>query len=312
MRSPERSDRPPRPGVLTFAQIREERERDRAREEERRRRQRERDRERERRQEEEDRRQRESERRRRAEEDNLRAMREEIRREREKIDREKADLIRLERDRQRVERERLQREKDELERLRRQQASRLEEAHRSRKRPVGIEDHRDPYYDERKRSNPGPSSSGSGSRDPGGRSYDRGYEDRGGRYNPPPGASSATRDSRDYRGGGPGDHRSSAQDHRNRPASSRSSNYPWAPGSGPPSGAPKPPYPPLMSGGASGSSGDWNPRGNSGPPQAPQPPVLSGAPSFSGNNQAFRGGQSSYSTNQFDPYKNPMMNNKRY
>ena len=51
MRSPERIDRPPRPGVLTFAQIREERERERARDEDRRRRQR----EMERRQEEEDR-----------------------------------------------------------------------------------------------------------------------------------------------------------------------------------------------------------------------------------------------------------------
>ena len=106
--------------------------------------------------------------------------------------------------------------------------------------------------------------------------------------------------------------------------SSRSSNYPWAPGSGPSSGGgPKPPYPPLMGSGAtgSGSNSNWNPRGSGGPPQAPQPPVLSGGsgnaplggPSFSGNNPPFRGGgQSSYSGDRFDPYKNPMMNNKRY
>ncbi len=139
--SPLREDRPTRPGVLTFAQIKKERERKKKREEEWRRREYER---RKAFEEEERRRRRDLDRRREVEEILFRE-REELRRERERLEREKAELVRFERERQRVERERLQREKEELERLRRQQV----DLRRGVKRTA------DDYYDSdhRKRSN---------------------------------------------------------------------------------------------------------------------------------------------------------------
>lgn len=337
-RSPERIDKPPKPGVLTFAQIREERERERAREEERRRRQRERDR-----REEEDRRQRELERKRRAEEETIRREREELRREREKIEREKAELMRLERERQRLERERLQREKEELERLRRQQTSRIEDARRGTKRgSSSMQD--DPYYDHdrSKRSSSGSAAAASRYEHSSSRyaDQDRRYpadQDHRSRY-PSSAPSSSSRGDyhhhHHHHHRDPGPPRGSTSD-RDRGNSSR---QPWGAPPGPPSGGGggpgpssgssnnKPPYPPLM---GSGSGGDWGSGGrSSGGPQPPQPPILSGgpnvpsfgnsgAPSSSGMGYGSRGGGgggSQYSSgsgggDRFNSYKpgGPMM-----
>jgi len=141
-----KDDKRPHGGhVLTFNQIKDQRRRELEKEEERRRRDRDR-----RKREEEDRRRMESSRRQREEEERLRREREDLRRERERLEREKQELMKFERERQRLERERLEREKEELERLRRQQSSKLEDARRATKRSG---DDRDPYYDDRKRSN---------------------------------------------------------------------------------------------------------------------------------------------------------------
>ena len=344
-RSPERVDKPPKPGVLTFAQIRQERERERAREEERRRRQRERDR-----REEEDRRQRELERKRRAEEETIRREREELRREREKIEREKAELMRLERERQRLERERLQREKEELERLRRQQTSRIEDAQRQRGSKRGMPD--DPYYDHdrSKRSSSGSAAASSryepssshryADQDRSHRYADQDHRGHGGsRY--PSAASSSSRGDyhHHHHHREPGPPRGSTSDRNDR-----GSRQPWGAPPGPPSGGGgpgpsssssnnKPPYPPLM---GSGSGGDWGSGGrSSGGPQPPQPPILSGgpnvpscgnsgAPSSSGMGYGSRGGGgggggSQYSSggsgggDRFNSYKpgGPMMGGGR-
>ncbi|XP_071451798.1 scaffold attachment factor B2 isoform X2 [Hetaerina americana] len=97
-------------GVLTFAQIRDERERQRLRERARELR------EEERRRREDMARQREIEKRQREEAARLEREREKLRLDRERIERERAELIRLERERQRLEREKLEREREELRR----------------------------------------------------------------------------------------------------------------------------------------------------------------------------------------------------
>lgn len=129
-------------GVLTFAQIKEERERQKLREKERVLR------EESRRRREETVRQREIERRQRQESIRLEREKEKLRIEKEKIEREKAELIRMERERARLEREKIAREKMELERT----LIRLEEDRRAVKRSA-------PYrpeerYDDRKRPAP--------------------------------------------------------------------------------------------------------------------------------------------------------------
>ncbi|KAJ9599075.1 hypothetical protein L9F63_010442, partial [Diploptera punctata] len=128
-----------RPGVLTFAQIRDERERQRQRERERELR------EEDRRRRDEVMRQREIEKRHREEAMRLEREKEKLRIERERIERERSELMRLERERQRQERERLEREREELKR----QQMRFEETRRTVKRPST--DRRDAYPEERKR-----------------------------------------------------------------------------------------------------------------------------------------------------------------
>ncbi|XP_021921090.1 scaffold attachment factor B2-like isoform X2 [Zootermopsis nevadensis] len=126
-------------GVLTFAQIREERERQRQREHERELR------EEDRRRRNEVLRQREIEKMHREEAMRLEREKEKLRIERERIERERNELMRMERERQRLERERLEREREELKR----QQMRFEESRRTTKRPSS--DRRDSYPDERKR-----------------------------------------------------------------------------------------------------------------------------------------------------------------
>jgi RNA recognition motif-containing protein len=128
-----------RPGVLTFAQIREERERQRQRERERELR------EEDRRRRNEVLRQREIEKMHREEAMRLEREKEKLRIERERIERERNELMRMEREHQRLERERLEREREELKR----QQMRLEESRRTAKRPSS--DRRDSYPEERKR-----------------------------------------------------------------------------------------------------------------------------------------------------------------
>merc|ERR1719228_291328 len=182
--------------VLTFNQIRDQRRRELEKEEERRRRDRDR-----RKREEEERRRRDRDRRKREEEERLRREREDLRRERERLEREKQELMKFERERQRLERERLEREKEELERLRRQQSSKLEDARRATKRSG---EDRDPYYDDRKRSNRDGGSSdygrGGSSRDHSGQVFSRpvvGHQGSSG-Y----GDSSGSRRGQDDRGSG--------------------------------------------------------------------------------------------------------------
>ncbi|XP_065226795.1 scaffold attachment factor B2-like isoform X3 [Planococcus citri] len=142
-RNRSRENGKPRSGVLTFAQIKEERERNRLKEKERalrieeRRRHIERDR------------QREIERRQREEAVRLERERVKLKMEREKIEREKAELLKLEREAQRIERERLQREKEEIRRAQ----MKLEESRRAIKRPMEIPRN---FDDDRKRRPPSP------------------------------------------------------------------------------------------------------------------------------------------------------------
>ncbi|XP_023707059.1 scaffold attachment factor B2 isoform X3 [Cryptotermes secundus] len=134
-----RSSPSKKPGILTFAQIREERERQRQRERERELR------EEDRRRRNEVLRQREIEKMQREEAIRLEREKEKLRLERERIERERNELMRMERERQRLERERLEREREELKR----QQMRFEESRRTVKRPSS--DRRDSYQEERKR-----------------------------------------------------------------------------------------------------------------------------------------------------------------
>ncbi|KAL1492856.1 hypothetical protein ABEB36_011035 [Hypothenemus hampei] len=132
-----RSRSPRQGGILTFAQIKQERERQKLREKERMLR------EESRRRQEEFARQKEIERRHRQEAARLEREKEKLRIEKEKIARERAELVNLERERQRLEREKLAREKMELQRT----LMRLEED-RQRKRPGPFRDER---FEDRKR-----------------------------------------------------------------------------------------------------------------------------------------------------------------
>ncbi|XP_019764926.2 SAFB-like transcription modulator [Dendroctonus ponderosae] len=127
-----------RSGVLTFAQIKEERDRQKMREKERI------FREESRRRHEEHSRQKEIERRQRQESMRLEKEKEKLRIEKEKIAREKAELVRLQRERQRLEREKISREKLELERT----LQRLSEDRRE-KRPATFRS--DERFNDRKR-----------------------------------------------------------------------------------------------------------------------------------------------------------------
>lgn len=276
-------------------------------------------------------------RRRREEEEAIEREREALRRERERLEREKQELLKFERERQRLERERLLREKEELERLRRQ-SQRMDDPRggRGTKRPI-LDDHRDPYLDDRKHhrssrddyersryADPGrgviPSTSSL---------YDSRRYDSGSSRGPPPSSShysSRISDSRIP------DSRISDSRLSDRPSSS---NHRGSSGSGrygSSSGAT--PWISEGGGGGTGSSSSvWGRGGGSGSGSVPRPPVMSGSSSMSslahpfggsggiaGFGSSNSGGGAGYgssgagggSGDRFDAYKNPLLGHKRY
>ncbi|XP_059094565.1 SAFB-like transcription modulator [Tigriopus californicus] len=288
-----------------------------------------------------DRLRRELERRRRREEEvAIEREREALRRERERLEREKQELLKFERERQRLERERLLREKEELERLRRQ-SQRMDDPRSGRgtKRPL-LDDHRDPYLDDRKHHR--------SSRDDYERSryadtgrgvlpstsslYDSRRYDSGSSRGPPPSSSHYSSRISDSRISDTRIPESRISDSRlsDRPSSS---NHRGSSGSGrygSSSGA----APWISEGGSGSSSSVWGRGGGSGGSgSVPRPPVMSGSSSMSslahpfsgsggiaGFGSTSSGGGAGYgsssggggSGDRFDAYKNPMLGHKRY
>ncbi|XP_071746959.1 LOW QUALITY PROTEIN: uncharacterized protein [Lepeophtheirus salmonis] len=338
--SPRREDRPTRPGILTFSQIREQREKEKEVEDTKRLR------DREIRRLEDERQRRDMERRRRHEEERFERERLELRREREKIEREKAELLKFERERQRFERERLQREKEELERLRWEQ-SRLEDTRRAIKRPAAgsiNEHHPHPHPHHHHNHN-----RGLGNNDGGGGYYDERKRDPTGggmpistdRYGNLTYPNSSNRDDRSRydssRGGlsNSGDVSGRRDDYRpSRPSNGPpSNNRHYSGGWNSSAGSSKSNYmiggSSSRGGGAGGGGNDWNSRGggggvnNSSQPNIPRPPILTGISmgvnsyNGGGGNMGSGGGGNGFNGSGFgggdryDAYKNNIVP-KRY